>query len=95
MPDIVMILGCLNQYLNRTRLRQLSYIVPALLVRTERVTMLGISRWPEKGGCYQTIQRFFKSPIVWAKVNWFFIHRHLLDPADVILISGDESMRLN
>jgi hypothetical protein len=29
---------------------------------------------------------------VWAKVNWLFIRHHLLDPEDVILIGGDESV---
>ena len=27
---------------------------------TGRVTMLGLSRWAEKGGSYRTVQRFFK-----------------------------------
>jgi hypothetical protein len=63
-----------------------------MLAMTGRVTMLGISRWTEKGGSYRTIQRFFNSPIGWAKVNWFFIQHHLLDPEDVILIGGDESV---
>jgi len=63
-----------------------------MLAMTGRVTMLGISRWTEKGGSYRTIQRFFNSPIGWAKVNWFFIRHHLLEPEDVILIGGDESV---
>jgi len=63
-----------------------------MLAMTGRVTMLGISRWTEKGGSYRTIQRFFNSPIGWAKVNWFFIRHHLLDREDVILVGGDESV---
>ena len=55
--------------------------------------MLGISRWTEEqGGSYRTIQRFFNTAIEWTKVNWFFIRHHLLDPEDVILIGGDESV---
>ncbi len=92
MPDIIIVLQCLSQCLDKTTLRQLSCIVPAMLAMTGRVTMLGISRWTEKGGSYRTIQRFFNSPIVWAKVNWFFIRHHLLDLEDVILIGGDESV---
>jgi len=92
MPDIINVLQCLSQCLDKTTLRQLSYIVPAMLAMTGRVTMLGISRWTEKGGSYRTIQRFFNSPIVWAKVNWYFIRHHLLEPEDVILIGGDESV---
>ena len=92
MPDIIIVLHCLSQCLDKTTLRQLSCIVPAMLAMTGRVTMLGISRWTEKGGSYRTIQRFYNSSIVWAKVNWFFIGHHLLDPEDVILIGGDESV---
>jgi putative transposase len=73
-------------------LRQLNHIVLALLAMTGRVTMLGISRWTEKGGSYRTIQRFFNTMISWASVNWFFIRHHLLDPTDTILIGGDESV---
>ena len=92
MPDIVIILGCLSQCLDQTALRQLHQIVPAMLAMTGRVTMLGLSRWTEKGGSYRTIQRFFNSPIGWSKVNWFFIRHHLLEPAEAIVIGGDESV---
>ena len=92
MPDIIIVLQCLSQCVDKTTLRQLSCIVPAMLAMTGRVTMLGISRWTEKGGSYRTIQRFFNSPIMWAKVNWFFIRHHLLDRQDTILIGGDESV---
>ena len=92
MPDIIIVLQCLSQCLDKTTLRQLSYIVPAMLAMTGRVTMLGISRWTEQGGSYRTIQRFFNSPIMWAKVNWFFIRHHLLDRQDTVLIGGDESV---
>ncbi|MCP4487266.1 MAG: transposase [Gammaproteobacteria bacterium] len=92
MPDIIIVLQCLSQCVDKTSLRQLSYIAPAMIAMTGRVTMLGLSRWTEKGGSYRTIQRFFNSPIGWAKVNWFFIRHHLLEPEDVILIGGDESV---
>ena len=92
MPEIIIVLQCLSQCFDKTTLRQMSYIVPAMLAMPGRVTMLGISRWTEKGGSYRTIQRFFNSPIVWAKVNWFFIRHHLLDRQDTVLIGGDESV---
>jgi putative transposase len=92
MPDIIIILGCLSQCVDKTTLRQLNHIGLALLAMTGRVTMLGISRWTEKGGSYRTIQRFFNTMISWASVNWFFIRHHLLDPTDTILIGGDESV---
>lgn len=92
MADMITVLQCLSQCLDKTTLRQLNYIVPAMLAMTGRVTMLGVSRWTGKGGSYRTIQRFFNSSIVWAKVNWFFIRHHLLDRQDTVLIGGDESV---
>ena len=92
MPEIIIVLQCLSQCLDKNSLRQLNSIVPAMLAMTGRVTMLGISRWTEKGGSYRTIQRFYNTSIVWVKVNWFFIRHHLLDPADTILIGGDETV---
>jgi hypothetical protein len=63
-----------------------------MLAMTGRVTMLGISRWTDKGGSYRTVQRFYNSAIAWAKVNWVFIRHHLLDPTDIILVGGDETV---
>ncbi len=88
--DIIVVLQCLSQCLDKTTLRQLSCIVPALLAMTGRVTMLGISRWTEPGGSYRTIQRFYNSTIAWATVNWILIRHHLLDPSDTLVIGGDE-----
>lgn len=90
--EIIIVLQCLSQCLDKTTLRQLSLIVPALLAMTGRVTMLGISRWTEAGGSYRTIQRFYNSTIAWAKVNWILIRHHLLDPTDTLLIGGDETV---
>lgn len=90
--DIIIVLQCLSQCLDKTTWRHLSCIVPALLAMTGRVTMLGLSRWTEPGGSYRTIQRFYNSTIAWAKVNWVFIRHHLLDPTDTLLIGGDETV---
>jgi len=92
MIDIIVVLQCLGQCLDKTTLRQLSCIVPAMLAMTGRVTMLGISRWTETGGSYRTIQRFFNTIIIWSKVHWFFIRHHLLEPDDRVLIGGDETI---
>jgi hypothetical protein len=35
-------------------------IVEAMLAMAGRVTILGLSRWTEKGGSYRTVQRFLK-----------------------------------
>lgn len=90
--DIIIVLQCLSQCLDKTTWRQLSCIVPAMLAMTGRVTMLGLSRWTDTGGSYRTIQRFYNSTITWAKVNWIFIRHHLLDTTDTLLIGGDETV---
>jgi putative transposase len=61
-----------------------------MLAMTGRVTMLGISRWTEKGGSYRTVQRFFHTVIPWANVFWLFFHHHLYRSEDVYLLAGDE-----
>ena len=88
--EIMPFLICLNQYLDKTTLRQLSCTVEAMLSMTGRVTMLGISRWTEKGGSYRTIQRFFNLSIRWCKINWFVI-RHFVSGKGDVLMAGDET----
>lgn len=61
-----------------------------MLAITGRVTMLGLSRWAEKGGSYRTIQRFFYTTIPWAQVFWAFFCGHLLNQQDTYLLAGDE-----
>jgi len=43
-----------------------------MIAMTGRVTMLGLSRWSEKGGSYRSVQRFFYTAIPWAQVFWVF-----------------------
>lgn len=88
--EIMPFLICLNQYLDKATLRQLSCIVEAMLSMTGRVTMLGVSRWTEKGGSYRTIQRFFNLSISWCKINWFVI-RHFVSGKGDVLLAGDET----
>ncbi len=90
MLDIMILLSCLGHCSELTTLRRLMKIVEALLAMTERVTMLGISRWSEPGGSYRTVQRFFNTAVSWVKVQWLIIAHHLLDPEDVLLQAGDE-----
>ena len=65
MNEITTILTCLHPLIDTTTYRQLQIISQALLMMTGRITMLGISRWTEKGGSYRTIQRFFAKNIDW------------------------------
>ena len=68
----------------------MSRIIPAMIAMTGRVTMLGLSRWAEKGGSYRTVQRFFYTLIPWVQVFWSFFRERLLDPQDTYLLAGDE-----
>lgn len=90
--DIIALLQVLSQCLDRTSMRRLNVIVLALVTMTGRVTMLGISRWAEKGGSYRTIQRFYNSVIPWGMVLWVFFKTHLHQPGTEYLMVGDESV---
>jgi len=90
--DIIASLQVLSQCLDRTSLRQLSVVVLAMVTMTGRVTMLGISRWAEKGGSYRTIQRFYNTVIPWGVVLWLFFAAHLYQPGAEYLMVGDESV---
>jgi hypothetical protein len=90
MTDILALLQCLDPYVSTTTLRRMNLIIPAIMTMTGRVTMLGISRWTEKGGSYRTVQRFFQTVIPWSLVFWWFFRQHLLDPDEVYILVGDE-----
>jgi IS4 transposase len=90
MPNIVALLQCLDPYLTAATIRQMSCIIAAMLAMTGRVTMLGISRWTDKGGSYRSVQRFFSTAIPWALVFWLFFRHHLFNADDVYLLAGDE-----
>jgi len=92
MIDILALLQSLSPCLDKTTIRQFSLIIPALLAMTGRVTMLGISRWTEKGGSYRTVQRFFSTVIPWANVFWLFFRQHLFDSEATYILAGDESV---
>ena len=90
MQEIITLLNCLSPIIGKTNQKRLSVIVQALLVMRGRITMLGLSRWSEKGGSYKTIERFFNSDINWGKANWLFIKTHLRRKGSVYLLGGDE-----
>jgi putative transposase len=58
MTDILALLQSLAPVVSKTTLRQMSRILLGMLMMSGRVTMLGISRWTERGGSYRTIQRW-------------------------------------
>jgi putative transposase len=92
MNDILALLQPIQNNVSQTTLRQLSRIIAAMLAMTGRVTMLGLSRWTEKGGSYRTIQQFFYTVIPWTQVFWTFFSVHLMDRQDTYLLAGDESV---
>jgi len=93
MTEITAFLACLTPCLTPTALRRMSCIIGAMLCMTGRVTMLGISRWTEKGGSYRTIQRFFVSDIKWREIHWrFVIDNFVRQDNGVFIIGGDETV---
>lgn len=90
MSEIIPLLICLQPILPRTNLRQLHHVVFAMLCNPSQATMLGLSRWTEKGGSYRTIQRLYCTPIDWLQVHWLVLKTHLLKPEGVYLLAGDE-----
>ena len=90
--DIITLLLVLRQGLDPTTVRQLGVLVRAMLTMTGRVTMLGLSRWTEKGGSYRTIQRFYNTPIPWGTALWLFFKAHLYRSGAEYLLVGDESV---
>jgi len=90
MIEIVPLLICLDSILSSTSLRQLRHVVFAMLCIPNRATMLGLSRWTERGGSYRTLQRFYQSPVNWAMLHWTLIRTHLLTSGSPYLLAGDE-----
>jgi putative transposase len=73
-------------------MKQMILLVEAMLAMTGRVTMLGLSRWTEKGGSYRTVQRFFKEKIDWSSLCWQLIKQQTQEVKGVWLLIGDEVM---
>jgi putative transposase len=70
MPDILPLLKCFAPYLAAATISQ---VITAIIPMSGRVTMLGMSRWTDKGGSYQSIQRFFYTVIPWSQLFWTFL----------------------
>lgn len=90
MTEIIPLLLCLQPILTKITLRQLRHVAFAMLCNPKQATMLGLSRWSEKGGSYRTIQRLYCSPIDWVRVHWLVIKSHLMESDGVYLLAGDE-----
>ncbi len=90
MTEIVALLQSLTPLVSKTTLREMSRIIEAMLSMTGRITMLGLSRWSEKGGSYRTIQRFYHSGLSWAEMQWLFFTQRLWKATEEYLLVGDE-----
>lgn len=90
MPDIIAITSCFACLINSLELKQIRYVVLALLCMTGRVTMVGLSRWAERGCSYRTIQRFFSRQREWGVLLWAVVEAHLVKPGRVWLLAVDE-----
>ena len=91
MPEIIALLNCILPITQRKEQKHFQLIIQALLSMRGRMTMLGLSRWSEKGGSYRTITRFFHEKRDWGAINWLFIKTHLIkNKGSVYLLGGDE-----
>ncbi len=90
MNEIIATLSTLSPHLTPRTLGQLTIIVEAVLAMTGRVTLLGLSRWAEKGGSYRTVQRFFGEKIEWPTLRWQLIKQNVAGAKGVWLMTGDE-----
>jgi hypothetical protein len=86
MTEIIALLQSIAPLLSNTMLRQLSHVIFGMLVASGRITMLGLSRWTEKGGSYRSIQRFYASELTWKAVHWLFVRLKFLKPGGQYII---------
>jgi putative transposase len=71
-------------------MKQLRQLIEALLSRSGRVTMVGLSRWTGQGCSYRTIQRFYAKRREWGMLLWAIVEAHLVKPGRVWLLAADE-----
>jgi hypothetical protein len=90
MPEILALLQNIAPLVETTTFCRMRHVVFGMLVASGRITMLGLSRWTEKGGSYRTLQRFYQSVLPWAALHWVFFRKRFLKSEDEYLIAGDE-----
>lgn len=99
MTDILALLQNIAPLISRTTLRQMSQVIFGMLVVSGRITMLGLSRWTEKGGSYtcaarqcrcRTIQRLYNTVLPWKALQCLFFRKRLMKAGDGYIIAGDE-----
>jgi DDE superfamily endonuclease len=90
MTEILALLQNIAPLLEPRTLRQMSQVIFGMLAANGRITMLGLSRWTEKGGSYRTIQRLYGSVLSWKAIQWLFFEKRFLKTEDEYIIAGDE-----
>jgi putative transposase len=90
MTNILALLQNIAHLIEKTIFRQMSQVIFGMLVASGRITMLGLSRWTEKGGSYRTIQRFYHSVVPWKALQWLFFRKCFLKAEDEYIAAGDE-----
>jgi len=90
MTEILALLQNIAPLVTKTTLRQMSQAIFGMLAASGRITMLGLSRWTEKGGSYRTIQRFYYSELPWKAIHWLFFRLRVQKPSDPYILAGDE-----
>jgi hypothetical protein len=90
MTEILALLQTIAPLLSKTTLRQMSQVSFGMLVGSGRITMLGLSRWTEKGGSYRTLQRFYSSKLPWQAIHWLLFRLKLMKSDAEHIIAGDE-----
>jgi len=90
MSEILALLQTIAPLLEKTTLRQMSQVIFGMLTSSGRITMLGLSRWTEKGGSYRTIQRLYHTALSWTALHWLFFKECFLRSEDEYIAAGDE-----
>jgi len=90
MTEILALLQNIAPLLEPRTFRQISQVIFGMLAANGRITMLGLSRWTEKGGSYRTIQRLYGSVLSWKAIQWLFFQKRFLKTEDEYVVAGDE-----
>jgi ribosomal protein L19E len=92
MTEILALLQNIAPLLEPVNFRQMSQIIFAMMVISGRITMLGLSRWADKGGSYRTIQRWYQTQLPWEMLHWTLFLKSLLKLFGEYILAGDETV---
>jgi putative transposase len=87
--ETLTLFACFSTLTSTTSIHHLTVIAEAIFSMTGRVTMVGISRWAEKGSSYRTVQRFFATTFLWTALHLKFVESDLFNPWHEYILAGD------